>query len=67
MACKRILADNITEYFAPVRERAAHFEAHPDEVRDILDRGAERARAIARETLGEVRERMGLDWRVAAK
>jgi tryptophanyl-tRNA synthetase len=65
--CKRILADNIAAAFAPFRERAAHYRAHPEEVRRILDEGAERARAIASATLAEVRHRMGLDWREALK
>ncbi len=63
--CKRLLADGIAAEFAPMRERAAHYRAHPDEVRRILDTGAERARAIARETMTEVRRRMGLAWRDA--
>jgi tryptophanyl-tRNA synthetase len=65
--CKKILAENITDAFAPFRERAAHYRAHPEEVRRILDDGAEKARAIARETLAEVRRRMGLQWRDALK
>ncbi|HKJ02799.1 MAG TPA: tryptophan--tRNA ligase [Longimicrobiales bacterium] len=65
--CKRILADNITDAFAPFRERAGHYRAHPEEVRRILDEGAEKARAIARQTLAEVRQRMGLRWRDALK
>lgn len=63
--CKKILSDNIVEEFAPFRERAAHYRAHPEEVRRILDEGAEKARAIASETLTEVRSRMGLQWRDA--
>jgi tryptophanyl-tRNA synthetase len=63
--CKRILADNIAAAFAPFRERGAHYRGHPEEVRRILQEGAGRARAIARETMSEVRERMGLDWRTA--
>jgi tryptophanyl-tRNA synthetase len=63
--CKRILADNIAAAFAPFRERAAHYRAHPEEVRRVLDEGAVRARAIARETMAEVRQKMGLDWRHA--
>ena len=65
--CKRILADNIVKAFRPFREKAAHYRAHPEEVRRILDEGAERARAIASVTLAEVRARMGLDWREALK
>jgi len=63
--CKRILADNVTAKFAPFRERAGHYREKPAEVRDILQHGAERARAIARETMAEVRRKMGLDWRTA--
>jgi tryptophanyl-tRNA synthetase len=61
--CKRILADNVAAAFAPFRERARHFREHPEEVRRILDQGAERARALARETIVEVRGRMGMNWR----
>jgi tryptophanyl-tRNA synthetase len=63
--CKRILADNIAEEFAPFRERAARFREDPGLVRDVLEAGAERARAIASETLREVRGRMGMHWRDA--
>ena len=63
--CKQILSDNIVAAFAPFRERAAHFRAHPEEVRRVLDEGAEKARAIAAATMAEVRQRMGLRWRDA--
>ena len=61
--CKHILADSIATTFAPMRERAAELRAHPDRIREILDNGAARARALARETMVVVRQRMGLDWR----
>jgi tryptophanyl-tRNA synthetase len=63
--CKKILSENVSTEFEPFRERAAHFRAHPEEVRDILDVGAGKARAIAAGTLDEVRQRMGLRWRDA--
>jgi tryptophanyl-tRNA synthetase len=63
--CKRILADSVTEEFAPMRERAAELRAHPERIRGILDEGARRARAIAGETMEAVRSRMGLGWRSA--
>ncbi len=61
--CKRILAESIADHFAEVRERAADLKAHPHRVREILDAGAERARAMAAETMGHVREAMGMVWR----
>ena len=63
--CKKILAENITKHFEPVRERARVLHDDPEKVRAILDDGAQRARAIAKETMAEVRGAMGLDWRVA--
>ena len=57
--CKRVLADNMIETFTPMRERAAALRAHPERVHDTLRTGAERARAIAMDTMRVVRERMG--------
>ncbi len=65
--CKGMLAEEIDEAFAPMREVAAHYRAHPEEVRRILDDGARRAGAIAKETMAEVRSRMGLDWKRNAR
>jgi len=63
--CKRIFADSLVREFAPFRERAEHLRAHPAEVCGVLEAGADRARAVARETLVEARNRMGLDWHSA--
>ena len=57
--CKRELATNMAAAFAPIRERAAELAAAPGRVDEILATGAERARSLARETLREVRQRMG--------
>ena len=58
--CKNQLADNMAASLAPVRERARECRDHPEQVWEILAAGAARARSIARETIAEVRERMGL-------
>lgn len=57
--CKRVLADNMNTALAPIRERAAELKARPGDVTALLADGAARARAIARETMREVRDRMG--------
>jgi len=64
--CKRMLAESIACHFEPMRERAAEYRAHPERVYEILGDGAARCRAIARETLREVRDRMGLNPRKGA-
>lgn len=58
--CKRILAREINEYFAPFRERRAEIAAKPGYVEEVLADGARRAKDIAQETIREVKQRIGL-------
>jgi tryptophanyl-tRNA synthetase len=58
--CKRRLSENIVEALRPIRERALELQERPDHVIDVLRNGAERARAVATDTMSEVRQRMGL-------
>jgi tryptophanyl-tRNA synthetase len=58
--CKKVLFENMQALLGPIRERANALLAAPDEVWDILRAGAERCRAIAAETMAEVRQAMGL-------
>jgi tryptophanyl-tRNA synthetase len=58
--CKRWLSHNLAEALAPIRERAEALRARPGDVYEILNEGARRSRLIARETIGDVCERMGL-------
>ena len=57
--CKRVLADNMIATLTPMRERAQELRGAPRRVDDTLRAGAERARALARRTITEVRRRMG--------
>ncbi|MFN3580899.1 MAG: tryptophan--tRNA ligase [Pseudomonas sp.] len=61
--CKKPLIDAVSEELAPMQQRAREFEANPDAVRAILNEGTERAREAARDTLLEVRQAMGLQYR----
>lgn len=58
--CKRKIADALIEALGPFRERRSYWESHPEEVRDLLREGAEKASKIASETLEEVREAIRL-------
>lgn len=58
--CKKLLAQEINEVLQPFRERREELAARPDHIREVLADGARRARAIARETMKEVREKMAL-------
>ena len=57
---KAILADGVNDYLRAFRERRLEFEAAPHLVDEALAAGAAKARAIARETLREVYDRIGL-------
>lgn len=58
--CKSLLAQEINSTLAVFRERRAVLAAKPEYVMEILTDGACRAQMIARETLEEVKEKMGL-------
>ena len=58
--CKAQLADGINRYLEPIRERRREFEAWPGYIQEVLNQGHEKASSIARETMEEVLEKMGL-------
>ncbi len=62
LECKKPLIEAILAELAPIKERAAQYEADRDLVRAIIHEGCERAREVARQTLGEVRQAMGLEY-----
>ncbi len=55
---KELLAERIIETFRPFREARA--ELSPELVAGILDQGSETARVVARQTMAEVRQAVGL-------
>lgn len=56
------LLDLLIETFGPAQEKRAQLLADPGQVRDILHKGAEKARAKAAITLDLVRDRAGLKY-----
>jgi len=58
--CKGLLAENIARELAPIRARCEELRKDPASVRRALDEGAEKCRTIARETIREVKRKMGL-------
>ena len=58
--CKKVLHQSMDAELTPIRRRAAEIAAKPQIVDDALATGAAHCRTIARETMGEVKERMGL-------
>jgi tryptophanyl-tRNA synthetase len=58
--CKSVLVENYRVKLETMRERRAVLEREPGALDSILARGAERARAVAASTLGEVRSAIGI-------
>jgi tryptophanyl-tRNA synthetase len=55
-----MLAKEINNTLRPYRERRTQIVEKPQYITDVLAHGADQARVIARETLDEVKQKMGL-------
>ena len=58
--CKRQLAANINEKFKDIREKRKYYENHIQEVKDILEIGKEKSRAVSGKILSDVRDIIGM-------
>lgn len=63
LECKQPVIDGIIKELKPMRERAAPFEEDPTLVKNIIADGCEKARDTAEETMRDVRDAMGLNYR----
>jgi len=61
--CKGPLIDAVQAELAPIRERAKDYEENIGLVRNIINEGCDKARDAARQTLSEVRQVLGLEYR----
>jgi tryptophanyl-tRNA synthetase len=57
---KEAVGEAVVAYLTPTRERYAELRPHPSGLEQILVAGAEKARAIASQTVALARERMGI-------
>jgi tryptophanyl-tRNA synthetase len=63
LECKQPVIDAICTELKPMRARAAAFEDDPMLIKNIIADGCEKARDIAEETMRDVRDAMGLDYK----
>ncbi len=59
---KIYLADVMWEYFGEYREKREYYLAHQEEVRDILETGANKARAVALPLIEKIRAATGIKY-----
>jgi len=57
---KKRLAELMIGYFKPFRQKRAELEGNIDYVKEVLAKGAQRAKAVAAKTLAEARKAVGL-------
>ena len=57
---KSMLSEALNEYLRLIRKRRKEIEKEPDFIKSILKKGTDRAREIARKTLVEVRQALGM-------
>lgn len=60
VACKRKLAEKINDLLDPIREKRAYYEAHLDEVRDIINSGSRKANQIGNEMVERIKSKMNI-------
>jgi len=59
---KLTLLEKINEYFAPYEQKREYLLNHPQEVKDMLQIGAKKARKVAQEKLKIIRDAVGLNY-----
>ncbi len=60
---KTKLANALNAHLEPIRDRRAAVLARPDRLREILFEGSKRARGVAGDTMGRVRDAMKISYR----
>ncbi|HVN96837.1 MAG TPA: tryptophan--tRNA ligase [Syntrophorhabdaceae bacterium] len=58
--CKKMLFENLRKELTPIRERARALREDPDYIIDVLKQGASACSVIARQTMAEVHDALGL-------
>ncbi len=60
--CKRPIIDSIQAELLPIQERIAKYHSDPSHIKQIIYDGSQKARNVAKETMAEVREAMGITY-----
>ena len=60
--CKMPVIDAINDELAPIHDGIAKYQSDPELIKQIIFDGSDRARTVAKETISEVREAMGITY-----
>ena len=60
---KKYVTESVNEYFAPIREKRMELMADTSYLAEVLNEGNKKANAIAQNTLSEVMDAMGMNYK----
>lgn len=58
--CKREFASLLNNYLKPIQEKRKELESNKNTIKNILEKGKEKGQSVARATMNEVRQTIGL-------
>ena len=58
--CKQPVIESMKAELGPMQERIEKYQSDPELIKQIIHEGSEKARSVAKETMAEVREAMGI-------
>ena len=62
VACKKELIEKMNEFLNPIREKRTYYLEHPEEVKQILDKGTKEAKKKAEDTIKSVKQSMNITY-----
>ncbi len=60
--CKKLMAEHLNQFLAPLQQRRRAYEQNPKKVCKILEDGTEKARSVAQATMAEVHTAMKMAY-----
>jgi tryptophanyl-tRNA synthetase len=60
--CKKIMAANLIQALGPIQEKRRYYQDRPKMVAEIMDQGNRKARAVALQTMQEVRAAVKINY-----
>ncbi|MGH9729779.1 MAG: tryptophan--tRNA ligase [Candidatus Acidiferrales bacterium] len=64
--CKKLMADALVKWIAPIQEKRRRYEANPADVWNVLEDGSRRAKKVAEQTMERVRKAV-FNWEAAGR
>jgi len=62
VGCKKELINELMNFLGPIQEKRRYYEAHPEEVEQIVQEGTEAARKQAKNVMSRVKDSMNLNY-----